>query len=109
MHFFFFFDLQKFADSRKNILYGLYSVVEHRGNNVSVGHYVTYVRKRSKKLEEHLFEQSSGMIYDENEAEHGDWFFVDDRHVKKLSGGFAEIKQCQAYILFYERLSLVTP
>lgn len=90
-------------------MYGLYGVVEHRGNSVSGGHYVAYIRKRSKKLVEHLFEQSSGLIYNENEAKNGDWFFVDDRHVRKVSGGFAEIKQCQVYMLFYERLSLITP
>ncbi|XP_065912951.1 ubiquitin carboxyl-terminal hydrolase 45-like isoform X2 [Dysidea avara] len=100
--------LEEFADSRKRILYGLYGVVEHCGKSLSGGHYVAYIRRRNKKLAERLSKQSSGLIYDEDEAKRGDWLFVDDRQVKKLPSGFAEIK-CQAYMLFYERLPMITP
>ena len=47
------------------------------------------------------------MVYDEEEAKNKDWFFVDDRQVRKLRGGFEDIKNCQAYMLFYEKISMI--
>ena len=97
---------QEFADCSMKILYGLYAVVEHRGTSLSGGHYVAYIRRRDKKLSEGV-SQPSCMIYNEDEAKKGEWFFADDRRVKKLPGGFEDVKKCQAYMLFYERLPVV--
>lgn len=81
--------------------------MEHRGTSVSGGHYVAYVRRRSKRLEERSSKRPSDMVYDEEEAKNKDWFFVDDRQVRKLRGGFEDIKNCQAYMLFYEKISMI--
>jgi len=80
--------------------------VEHRGNSLLGGHYVAYVRRRNKKLAESV-SQPSRMVYDEDDAKRGDWFYVNDRQVKKLSGGFEDLKKREAYILFYERLPVI--
>jgi len=79
--------------------------VEHRGSSLSGGHYVAYIRRRNKVAES--VSQPSSMVYDEDDAKKGDWFFVNDRQVKKLAGGFEALKKCEAYMLFYERLPMV--
>ncbi|XP_065912947.1 ubiquitin carboxyl-terminal hydrolase 45-like isoform X2 [Dysidea avara] len=102
--------LEEFADSSMKILYGLYAVVEHRGNCLSGGHYVAYIRRRNKKLAESV-SHPSRMVYDEDDAKKGDWFYVNDRQVKRLPGGFEDLKkqQVEVYMLFYERLPVVNP
>lgn len=87
------------------ILYGLYGVIEHRGNSLLGGHYVAYLRRREKTLKEG-FAKPSKLSYDEEEAKNGEWFVANDGKIKKVVGGFDKVKNRQAYILFYERLSV---
>ena len=86
------------------MLYGLYGVIEHRGRGLLGGHYVAYLRRRDKKIEG--FVKPSCLRYNEEEAKSGEWFLANDRQVTKVPGGFDQVKGCQAYILFYERLSV---
>lgn len=97
--------LKDLADSKQRILYGLYGVIEHRGSGLRGGHYVAYLRRRERKIKENPIKPSSS-CYNEEEAKRGEWFLANDRQIKKVSGGFDAIKGCQAYILFYERLSV---
>lgn len=96
---------KEFGDCKKRILYGLYGVIEHCGRGLFGGHYVAYLRRREKKIQE-SFVNPSRFCYNEDEAKQGEWFLTNDRQVTKVVGGFDKVKSCQAYILFYERLSL---
>ena len=87
------------------ILYGLYGIIEHRGHSLLGGHYIAYLRRREKKIKNNTM-KTSILYYDEEEAKSGEWFLANDDQVKKVQGGFEAIKGCQAYMLFYERLSL---
>ena len=93
------------ADSNIRILYGLYGVIEHRGHGLLGGHYVAYLRRRDKKIIDRPKNLSSSR-YNEEEVKSGEWFLANDCQVTKVPGGFDEVKGRQAYILFYERLSI---
>ena len=97
--------LKVFADSNKRILYGLYGVIEHRGHGLLGGHYVAYLRRREKKINNRSGKHSHSCYY-EKEAENGEWFLANDQRITKVPDGFDGVKGRQAYILFYERLSL---
>jgi len=87
-------------------LYGLYGVIEHRGHGLLGGHYVAYLRRREKKIKEGIVKPSS-LCYDEEEVKSGEWFIANDSNIKKVRGGFDGIKDCQAYMLFYEQLKCI--
>ena len=87
------------------MLYGLYGVIEHRGHGLHGGHYVAYLRRRNKLIEEG-FVNPTHSCYNEEEAKKGEWFLANDQQVTKVAGGFETVKGRQAYILFYERLSV---
>lgn len=86
-------------------MYGLYGVIEHRGHGLLGGHYVAYLRRREKKIKEDFGKPF--MCYDEEEVKNGEWFIANDYNVKKVPGGFDGIKDCQAYMLFYEQLKRI--
>lgn len=96
---------KELGDCKKRVLYGLYGVIEHGGKGLFGGHYVAYLRRREKKVRE-SFVNPSDLCYSEDEAKKGEWFLANDRQVTKVVGGFDKVKNCQAYILFYERLSV---
>ena len=73
-----------------NTLYQLVGVVEHIGDPAGRAHYVSYVR--ANKMEgpkQHSSESKS-------------WFYASDGQVREAS--LEEVLNCEAYILFYERV-----
>jgi hypothetical protein len=71
------------------IPYRLMAVIEHRGGAYS-GHYVCYRRDPAVSAS---FSSSSS-------AGNGDWIFVSDARVCRVS--WNDVRKCQAYMLFYE-------
>ena len=84
----------------------MYGVIEHRGHGLLGGHYVAYLRRRNKKINTENTEKPLSSHYNEEEVKSGEWFLANDCQITKVPGGFDEVKRRQAYILFYERLSV---
>ena len=91
-----------FSDLKGKILYGLYGVVEHVGQSLQHGHYIAYVRRRPKRQKRKPAENNT-WIYDCEAAYDGKWFYTSDLTVRECTWGF-EVKDCKAYMLFYELL-----
>ncbi|KAF8668431.1 hypothetical protein HU200_052244 [Digitaria exilis] len=86
-------DVGKYLDLRSedkdNTTYRLVGVVEHSGNSLHKGHYVTYVRGSRTGSEQ---QQSSGS---------SSWFYATDRIIREVP--LDEVLKCDAYLLFYEQ------
>lgn len=86
-------DIQPFMDPRcketNNTIYHLVGVVEHLGT-MTGGHYIAYVRAAKIGGRQ---QQSSGLK---------SWFYASDGQVREAS--LEEVLNCEAYILFYERV-----
>uniref|UniRef100_A0A0D3H8M7 Ubiquitinyl hydrolase 1 n=1 Tax=Oryza barthii TaxID=65489 RepID=A0A0D3H8M7_9ORYZ len=86
-------DVRPFMDPRSkendNTTYRLVGVVEHLGT-MAAGHYVAYVR--------------TGKIGGRQQRSTGSksWFYASDAQVREAS--LEEVLNCEAYILFYERV-----
>lgn len=120
MYFFF----QSRADSEGQVLYSLYGIVQHSGN-MNSGHYTAYV-KVSEQPAKGLFDKITNMneLTDfvgnmwttesrtrqrdsrtfHEPASAGQWFHVSDSSVSAVPE--TKVLKCQAYMLFYGRLSL---
>ena len=107
-------------------MYSLYGVVEHSGG-MNSGHYTAYVKMRHTPVKG-MFDKistvsqltsflkgmwsrkSTGRSRDarcqHSGAPEGSWFYVSDSHVSAVSEG--TVLKRQAYMLFYERLPLLT-
>jgi len=96
--------LQKFCDVNNNIFYGLYAVVVHIGGTLQSGHYIAYVRKRRERISECSADTG---VYDQRAAHDGKWFHTSDTAIGVCKKGFDDVKGCEAYLLFYERLPTV--
>lgn len=86
-------DIQPFMDPRckenSTTTYRLVGVVEHLGT-MTGGHYIAYVRAGKIGGRQ---QQSSGQK---------SWFYASDGQVREAS--LEEVLNCEAYILFYERV-----
>nr|CCA24718.1 ubiquitinspecific protease putative [Albugo laibachii Nc14] len=71
-------------NSNQKVMYELISVIVHSGNRGS-GHYTCFVSRDN--------DQSSGRH----------WFYTSDTNIRQVS--IEEVLRCQAYILFYRRIS----
>ncbi|XP_074943438.1 ubiquitin carboxyl-terminal hydrolase 45 isoform X4 [Phalacrocorax aristotelis] len=88
------------------VLYSLYGIVEHSGS-MRGGHYAAYVKVRtpSKKLLEHISSTKNVLgLKEAVGASGGQWVYVSDAHVQMVPE--SRVLNAQAYLLFYERLSL---
>ena len=92
---------QEFNDINGNIFYGLYAVIEHKGNSLKSGHYVAYIRRRPIRNPAHCDAKGE---YDKTAAHDGKWFYTSDLTVRECQWGFDQVKDCEAYLLFYELL-----
>ncbi|XP_020179647.1 ubiquitin carboxyl-terminal hydrolase 2 isoform X2 [Aegilops tauschii subsp. strangulata] len=87
-------DIRPYMDPRSKdndiTTYRLVAVVEHMGS-MTGGHYVAYVR--------------SGKIGGRQQQSRSSksWFYASDSHVRETS--LEEVLNCEAYILFYERVA----
>ena len=100
---------QDFGDKKGDILYGLYGVVEHIGHTLQSGHYIAYVRKRPERQHESNPANNSSWEYSRNAAHDGKWFYTSDLTVWECTRGFEDVKNCNAYMLFYELLPKNVP
>jgi hypothetical protein len=92
-------DVSPFTASKdKNkILYRLMSVVEHIGN-ANFGHYVTF--RRFSSLQTGVAQEIAAATTAATSVER--WYRISDESVQVVE--WSEVKQCQAYLLFYEAL-----
>lgn len=107
-------DLPSFENSRQTkILYSLYGVVEHSGS-MHGGHYIAYVKVRSR-LDENNYRwqflpknqtennnNSQAKTEGEPDVPPGKWYYISDSYVSECNE--AKVLQAQAYLLFYERI-----
>ncbi|KAH8519566.1 hypothetical protein H0E87_001105 [Populus deltoides] len=88
-------DLRPYMDPRcvdtQSYVYRLLGVVEHSGT-MRGGHYIAYVRGDAR---------GKGKA----DKEHGGsvWYYASDAHVQEVS--LEEVLRCDAYLLFYEKIS----
>ncbi|TRY94058.1 hypothetical protein DNTS_027299 [Danionella cerebrum] len=87
-------------DGTTQVLYRLYGIVEHSGTMRS-GHYVAYVK--SKPPTHSIVEHGTSFNSDNPEAGGGCWFHVSDSSVHPVTE--AKVQSCQAYLLFYEKIT----
>lgn len=123
------FQIQRNEGNGKGIWYSLYGLVEHSGS-LDSGHYVAYVKMRTPAdINIRQFLQKSYLDRDEltdealvqrirtlrrqleqnprknarlQSAVKGTWFRISDRNCEVRS--VDQVLNCQAYLLFYERL-----
>ncbi|XP_047044773.1 ubiquitin carboxyl-terminal hydrolase 45-like [Lolium rigidum] len=74
------------SEDKENSSYRLVGVIEHRGLCLNSGHYIAYVRASRKQ-------QGSGP---------SSWVFVSDSIIQRVT--LEEVRRCDPYILFYERI-----
>ncbi|VDK43507.1 unnamed protein product [Anisakis simplex] len=117
---------QRVANGSKEVLYSLYGVVSHSGD-LSGGHYVAYVRSRSKSQiankffvealnssQNHFF-TSNGVNRNAQSEENdcaspesssalckGEWYYASDSRISIVPE--SRVLAAEAYILFYERV-----
>ncbi|KQJ88109.1 hypothetical protein BRADI_4g15430v3 [Brachypodium distachyon] len=84
-------NITKYMDPRcvanEDYIYRLVAIIVHEGPKLSEGHNYSYVRGNSTGQEHGLTDT---------------WFSANDEKVEKVS--LEEVLECQAYILFYERV-----
>lgn len=86
----------------------MYGVVEHMGQSLRSGHYISYVRRRPKRKNEfNSRPPNKAWLYDCDAAHDGKWFYTSDLTVRECEWGFERVKGCKAYMLFYECLPWV--
>ena len=73
-------------ESERPPVYRLYAAIVHAGGSVDGGHYYAYARR---------IEAGEGA------DDEGEWYAMDDSSVRRAS--LAEVREEQAYVLFYER------
>jgi len=95
---------QEHKDDDGKILYGLYAVVIHRGTSLKSGHYLAYVRTRPTRP---VDTSASHWKYNGKAAYDGQWYYTSDKTIKRCSNGYEDVKNQEAYILFYELLPRV--
>lgn len=105
-------NLPTFEAGQTKVLYSLYGVVEHSGS-LHGGHYVAYVKVRSK-LEDNSYRwnflpknqkeksNDSKGAQGEPQVPPGKWYYVSDSHVSEVHE--SKVLKAQAYLLFYERI-----
>lgn len=87
------------SEGGSQVLYSLYGIVEHSGTMRS-GHYTAYVKARPFCLST----THNGVgTHGEPEPVKGAWFHVSDSSVQPVTE--SKVQSCQAYLLFYERIS----
>uniref|UniRef100_A0AC34GK40 USP domain-containing protein n=1 Tax=Panagrolaimus sp. ES5 TaxID=591445 RepID=A0AC34GK40_9BILA len=122
---------QRVRQGQQEVIYSLYGIVSHSGD-LGGGHYVAYVKSRNKVEELKQF-MEAGMKPDRlcqtmeklnNETEQQEqqlkasalskeeilqkldenatWYYASDSHVRQINVN--EVKNAEAYILFYERI-----
>ncbi|XP_003241597.1 ubiquitin carboxyl-terminal hydrolase 16 isoform X1 [Acyrthosiphon pisum] len=103
----------KLSPGQNRILYSLYGVVEHNGFLHS-GHYLSYVKVRDPVKDDsyrYSFLEGSKTkppkVIDGNDdpshlAPSGTWYCVSDSMVRQVTPNV--VQNCQAYLLFYERI-----
>jgi len=96
--------LQKYGDKDNTILYGLYAVVVHQGNSLHCGHYIAYVRKQSTEKTNPHYQQhkEDWKEYKKEYGQNRQWYYTSDTDIRECQ--FEEVKNCKAYMLFYELL-----
>ncbi|VDM33363.1 unnamed protein product [Hydatigera taeniaeformis] len=77
---------------KKSLPYALRSVIVHHGNTLHAGHYVAYRCWPGAGTED---------------ASPKNWILSSDRYVDQVP--FSRVKECQAYMLFYEPMEEDTP
>ncbi|XP_011041897.1 PREDICTED: ubiquitin carboxyl-terminal hydrolase 2-like isoform X2 [Populus euphratica] len=88
-------DLEPYMDPRsvdtERYVYRLLGVVEHLGT-MRGGHYIAYVRGDERNKGKADKEQGGSV-----------WYYASDAHVREVS--LEEVLRCDAYLLFYEKVS----
>ena len=79
-------------ESERPPVYRLYAAIVHAGGSVDGGHYYAYARR---------IEAGEGA------DDEGEWYAMDDSSVRRAS--LAEVREEQAYVLFYERAPGIPP
>lgn len=79
-------------ESERPPVYRLYAAIVHAGGSVDGGHYYAYARR---------IEAGEGA------DDEGEWYVMDDSSVRRAS--LAEVREEQAYVLFYERAPGIPP
>ena len=69
-------------------------VVSHAGD-IGWGHYVAFVRGEEAPIADTPLQR-------EFDTRHTPWFYCSDTHVKEIRS--EEVLQCEAYLLFYQKL-----
>lgn len=120
---------ERFSPNQEHIIYSLYGVVVHSGD-LGGGHYIAYVRSRRRigSLSEKFMKLGMKPVKlsdldDENNVarqqlpdinldtaekhiktleDDSQWYYCSDSHVRPVD--YSEVKQTEAYILFYERV-----
>ena len=104
-----------FEVGQSKVLYSLYGVVEHSGS-MHGGHYIAYVKVRSKLEKENYRWQflpknqasergansSSIGAQAVPDAPFGKWYYVSDSYVTEVKE--SKVLNAHAYLLFYERI-----
>jgi len=93
---------QEFSDTNGDVYYGLYAVIEHKGDSLKYGHYIAYIRRRPIRNPTRC-DDAKGE-YDKTAAHDGKWFYTSDLTVRECQRGFDQLKDCEPYMLFYEIL-----
>jgi len=69
--------------------------------SLKCGHYIAYIRRRPGRRPGH---PAGKGVYDQRAAYDGSWYYTSDTTVYECKGGFDDVKNCEAYMLFYELL-----
>uniref|UniRef100_A0AC35FT60 USP domain-containing protein n=1 Tax=Panagrolaimus sp. PS1159 TaxID=55785 RepID=A0AC35FT60_9BILA len=116
---------QRINKGQNEVIYSLYGLVSHSGD-LGGGHYVAYVKSRNNveslkqfmeagmkpdRLCQTMEELNNGITVTQSVNkeeilqkldENATWYYASDSHVRTIN--ISEVKNAEAYILFYERI-----